>query len=402
MSRLRKLTRSLLPYVLTGFCIFVIIALLLPAIQSAREAARRSSSKNNLKQLGLAFHNYHDVYGMFPIGGSYALDGTPQHGWPLRLAPFIDSSPLYNYFNLDLPWNDPFNRIHSQSWLPCFLSPKISLSTTSRGYPLLHYPGNAQLLPDNASIGFGEIEVGTSNVWICVETFDHWQPWATPFNTVDLDWPPQVHPDESPYTGEGTHLLLADGSVVYSGPERKQLLAIVSVPEWKMKPQIPSLRQETPQWEYRGFTANSAANYNGVRENSILVDDAHFLWENLSKKETHQRLMRDLKALVKNSPDAKILKIGMDLNSETLPFILKLEKLESLIVEKLELSDEELNQLSRLEHLSFIHAACDVETESQLRTLLPECELRLFVHDEPDNSEEEPAETADGERPSSP
>ncbi len=78
--------------------IAVLIALLLPAVQQAREAARRSQCKNNLKQLGLAFHNYHDTYtalmpGAFPPA---AGDASYRMGWAARLFPFIDQSTRLN------------------------------------------------------------------------------------------------------------------------------------------------------------------------------------------------------------------------------------------------------------------------------------------------------------------
>ncbi|MDA7504014.1 DUF1559 domain-containing protein [Planctomicrobium sp.] len=84
--------------------IAILIALLLPAVQQAREAARRTQCKNNLKQLGLALHNYHDVYGKFPpseIHDQAFLSGGGDWGnssgtWVLFLLPYIDQAPMYN------------------------------------------------------------------------------------------------------------------------------------------------------------------------------------------------------------------------------------------------------------------------------------------------------------------
>ncbi|MES2788068.1 MAG: DUF1559 domain-containing protein [Planctomycetota bacterium] len=88
--------------------IAVLIALLLPAVQQAREAARRSQCKNNLKQQGLAIHNYHDTFLRFPpavIGSGGATHGTfvlNTTGFVLML-PYIDQGPLYNLYNFSLP-----------------------------------------------------------------------------------------------------------------------------------------------------------------------------------------------------------------------------------------------------------------------------------------------------------
>jgi type II secretory pathway pseudopilin PulG len=84
--------------------IAILIALLLPAVQQAREAARRSQCKNNLKQIGLALHNYHDVFHTFPAcvysPGILPTDGivTNVTGW-IMLLPYIDQAALYNQFD---------------------------------------------------------------------------------------------------------------------------------------------------------------------------------------------------------------------------------------------------------------------------------------------------------------
>ncbi|MEZ6049772.1 MAG: DUF1559 domain-containing protein [Planctomycetaceae bacterium] len=87
--------------------IAILIALLLPAVQQAREAARRTQCKNNMKQIGLAFHNYHDVYGQFPLGdmlhvsasgaGPLTVTGVIQsHPWSYSLLPYLDQGNVYN------------------------------------------------------------------------------------------------------------------------------------------------------------------------------------------------------------------------------------------------------------------------------------------------------------------
>src|SRR5476651_1965349 len=115
MSRRRAFT--LIELLVVIAIIAVLVALLLPAVQQAREAARRSQCKNNLKQIGLAFHNYHDQFGQWPCFETVQYAGTPAapvqlqngNGWALGMLPALEQTAVFNAYNKNgLPW-DPSN-----------------------------------------------------------------------------------------------------------------------------------------------------------------------------------------------------------------------------------------------------------------------------------------------------
>src|SRR3546814_9120006 len=85
--------------------IAVLIALLLPAVQQAREAARRSQCKTNLKQLGLALHNYAESHGVFPPGG---FSTGNEIGFQAMILQFIEQAPLYNKLTFKKQGNATF------------------------------------------------------------------------------------------------------------------------------------------------------------------------------------------------------------------------------------------------------------------------------------------------------
>lgn len=98
----RKRGFTLIELLVVIAIIAILIALLLPAVQQAREAARRTQCKNNLKQIGLAMHNYHDVHLTFPIGSSVrwsatgaAVANAEGWGWGARILPYIEQAPLF-------------------------------------------------------------------------------------------------------------------------------------------------------------------------------------------------------------------------------------------------------------------------------------------------------------------
>lgn len=114
--------------------IAVLVALLLPAIQQAREAARRSACKNNLKQLALATHTYESSHGVLPPGYLHAFDasgsGANQMGfaWGLMILPQIDQSTLYQEFDFDRPVFDASQLTARQQHLAVFLCPSDTYS----------------------------------------------------------------------------------------------------------------------------------------------------------------------------------------------------------------------------------------------------------------------------------
>ena len=129
LSLRRRRAFTLIELLVVIAIIAVLIALLLPAVQQAREAARRSQCINNQKQLGLALHNYHDTFNVFPPGwigvqaGISHMEGQSGFAWASHLLPNLDQGPLYNQINFKASLLDPSNDIARKSVLGVFRCP---------------------------------------------------------------------------------------------------------------------------------------------------------------------------------------------------------------------------------------------------------------------------------------
>ncbi len=88
----------------------ILVALLLPAVQAAREAARRNASLNNMKQLMLGLLNFENLHKTFPAHAIYSSDGKPVLSWRVAILPYLEENELYKQFHLDEPWDSEHNR----------------------------------------------------------------------------------------------------------------------------------------------------------------------------------------------------------------------------------------------------------------------------------------------------
>ena len=132
--------------------IAVLIALLLPAVQQAREAARRSQCKNNLKQIGIGLHNYHDTHGVLPPGTIWTTTvntGPRTGGYTIHILPNIDQANIYNLINFNVSgilWFSGNNATATAASVPMLLCPSDGLGGThaidaSQRWFKSNYPG---------------------------------------------------------------------------------------------------------------------------------------------------------------------------------------------------------------------------------------------------------------------
>lgn len=125
MTRLRKFGFTLVELLVVIAIIGVLIALLLPAVQAARESARATQCKSSLRQVGLAVHNYHDSQGRLPAGWiSNVPTGSPGWGWLVSLLPQFEQSALHdNLIKRNLPIADPANQQAREQVIHLLLCP---------------------------------------------------------------------------------------------------------------------------------------------------------------------------------------------------------------------------------------------------------------------------------------
>lgn len=182
--------------VLLLLCPGVLIALLLPAVQAAREAARRMQSMNNLKQIALALQNYHDVYNAFPPAVVSDAAGKPLYSGRVLLLPFMEQKPLFDQFRLDEPWDSPNNRAISQTMIQTFRDPSSPPGPQGQT-DYLFVTGQGTALEPRPGAKMQDITDGTSNTMFIVEVKGSGVNWAQP-QELDVSQPMKLPPGNHP------------------------------------------------------------------------------------------------------------------------------------------------------------------------------------------------------------
>ena len=224
--------RSLGTLLACGIIGAIFIALLLPSVQQSREAARRTQSRNNLHNIGLAFHNFHDVNSVFPPGATYDQNGRPLHSWQTHLLPYMDQSPLFSQIDLNRPWNDTANAPKFRTQVHAYLQPTENLPRTANGFAASHYAGNQHVLPANSPMAIRQVTDGTSNTFLAGEVAGGVKAWGDPHNTRD----PASGIGNGAFqfgnpSHQGAQMLMMDGSVRFiSADIDRQLLAGMATP----------------------------------------------------------------------------------------------------------------------------------------------------------------------------
>ena len=187
----------------------VLVTLLLPAVQQAREAARRTQDRNSLKMIGLAMHNYPAVLSRFPARASYDKSGEPLLSWRVHLLPFLDQNELYEQFHLHEPWDSEHNLTLVPQMPEVYRSNSFSDPEKT---VFLTADGTDTMMEDRKDIRFQDVTDSTSNTILVME--------VNPENAVAWTQPEDLSFDaENPATGlgqirsQGFQALFTDGSV---------------------------------------------------------------------------------------------------------------------------------------------------------------------------------------------
>jgi prepilin-type N-terminal cleavage/methylation domain-containing protein/prepilin-type processing-associated H-X9-DG protein len=236
----RRTGFTLIELLVTIAIIAVLIGILLPAVQKVREVAARNKCANNLRQIALAIHNYHDIRRSFPAGYISGVAGNgddtgPGWGWAAQILPQVEQNALYGIVRFDKPIEDPANADARQKMVPTYVCPSDDLPPTwmatrfdpagkplrqladvaSANYVGVYGPTEPGVDGDgiffrNSKIGFSDITDGTAQTLMVGERTVRLGPatWCGAVTSANIYAPqtgPQVEDGSGMVLGQANH-----------------------------------------------------------------------------------------------------------------------------------------------------------------------------------------------------
>jgi prepilin-type processing-associated H-X9-DG protein len=195
--------------------------LFLPADGSAREAGPRPTCANNLKQLGVGLHNYHEEYGCFPCAVEMNDEGQAMRSWRTTILPYVEHGHLFERYKLDEPWNSTSNQSLLDEIPGGYRCPAVRYAgSTETSYVMIVGEGTVGGEP-NEGVSYKDITDGTSRTIMAIEVAESGIPWLEPRDVtvqeaVEYITNPAASDRKHAHRG-GVMVLMADGSVYFIG-----------------------------------------------------------------------------------------------------------------------------------------------------------------------------------------
>ena len=198
---------------------------LLPAVQNSREASRRGTCQNNLRQLAIALHEYYDDYGSFPPANVADSSDKPRHSWRVLILPYLEEEKLYKAYNFNEPWNGPNNSklatpVPQPFRCPTF-TPAPGQPPVVPNYFAVVGPGTAW--PGSTSLRFADVKDDPATTLLLVESHDARVNWLDPRDLSAEEVVSLLSDDSS---GHGTHH--AANNFFYDNGDNGRMVAFVN------------------------------------------------------------------------------------------------------------------------------------------------------------------------------
>lgn len=219
-------------WVVVALTLGVLFAMFYLPSHSSLPRRGRPPCKNNLKQIGLALHNYHDTYKSFPPAFVVGPDGKPWHSWRVLILPFLEEEPLWKKYRLDEPWNGPNNSKLLKERPVAFACRSFDsgpwVAKTDTTYVAV--VGAETVWPGASSIPVADVADGLSNTVFVVEVRDAGIAWLAPddLSLEEAILPPRgvkgrrvssIHFTEGDPEHGGVNVLFGDGTVRFVNSE---------------------------------------------------------------------------------------------------------------------------------------------------------------------------------------